>query len=209
MHRLRRLHQHADEGRHPAHGEREHHQQQAGADCGQRAGQDAEPEDEAETERHGDRDQVAHVVAEDRAGQRRRAGDRQGAEPVEHASGDVLAQHHAGAEGGERHRQHHDARQRVLQVLVRAPGELPAEHVGEQDQVHDRLQQQPEHVLRVRPDLEHAPPGQRERVPQAGHRAEPPGWHKGCTGHRALLLSFFCRPPAGTSVSSGAVSSAR
>jgi hypothetical protein len=102
------------------------------------------------------------LVTEDRAGQRREADDRQRAEPVEHAGGDVRAEHHAGAERGEDHGEHQDAGQRELQVLVRAAGDRAAEHVGEQDQVHDRLEPEPEEVLRVRPDLEHAAPGERQ-----------------------------------------------
>jgi predicted ATPase len=47
----------------------------------QRRGGDAEAEDHAEAQRHRHRDAVAHHVAQDRAGQRRPARDRQAAEP--------------------------------------------------------------------------------------------------------------------------------
>jgi predicted ATPase len=175
LHALGGLDQHADQGRDPAHGQREGQHQQAAEGGRERVVLDPEAEDHAEPEGDGDHDDVPHHVAHDRAGQRCPAGDRQAAEPVEHPGRDVVVQHQAGAEGAEDHRHDQDPGHRRLEVLVRAAGDRAAEDVGEQHQEHDRLEAQAEQVLAVGPDLQHAAPGQRERVPQPGDRAEPPG----------------------------------
>jgi predicted ATPase/DNA-binding SARP family transcriptional activator len=204
---LRRLHQQADKGGDPAHGQGEHEQQQAAGRGGGRIGGDPEPEDRTEAEGDRDRDGVADHVAEDGAAERRPAGDRQAAEPVEDPAGDVLVQHQPGAQGGEHHGHHEQARQLVLQVRVRAAmGDGPAEHVGEQHQEHDRLQAEPDHVLHVGPDLQHAAPGEREGVPQPDQRPDPAGWRRNgrsragwCRDRGHRLLSSISRAPDSSS----------
>jgi hypothetical protein len=151
LHALRCLHEQPDERGEPAHGHREQQEQQAAGRGGERTGLDAEPHDHPEAERDRHRDRVPDDVAEHRARQRRPPGDRQAAEPVEDAGGDVLVEHQPGAQSGEHHAEHQDAWQRELQVAVGAAGQGAAEHVREQHQVHDRLQAQAEQVLGIRP----------------------------------------------------------
>ena len=155
LHSLRGLHQHADEGRCPAQGQREGEEQQAAGHGGERVGRHPEAQDHPEADGDRDRDEIAHHVAEDGARERRPAGDRQAAEPVEDPAGDVLVEHEPGAQGGEHHGHDEQPGQLVLQVVVRAAvRDGAAENVGEQQQEHDRLQAQADHVLHVRPDLQ-------------------------------------------------------
>src|SRR6266542_1265748 len=193
LHFLRLVHQHADQHRQPREAEGEHHQQPEGTERAGKAGLDPEAEDHADPEQDGDRPDLADHVGRDPPGQRRRPRDRQAPEAVEHALGDVGVQRHRGVHAQEQRVLGDDPGQSELEERLGRPREGAPEHVGEQQHEHQRLEAQVEQLHGVVLDLDQAAPGQRERVPDRGRRADAAGrggqaraGRMGECGHAAL-----------------------
>jgi hypothetical protein len=98
------------------------------------------PDQRADAGHQGKDEQIADRVGGCAAGQDRAAGHGQGAEPVDHAAGQVVGDGHAGLRGTKGDRQHEDAGQDVVDVAVDA-GRVDGAAVGvvEQQHEHHRL----------------------------------------------------------------------
>jgi hypothetical protein len=122
-----------------------------------------EAEDRAERDDHDRRDRVAHDVAEQRTGDRSRLPDRERAESIVEALGNVRVQPNACVHGDEHDRLHQNAWKQELNVRPRRSRQRAAEQEREHQRHHQRKRGDVEklkwHVL----DLERGTPSQRER----------------------------------------------
>ena len=126
--------------------------------------------------------QVADAVAEQGADERRGPPDRQRAEPVDDAAGQVGVQRDARVDRREddAHRQHPG--HQVVEVVAGRARDRPAEEVGEHEDEHDRRDRHVEQLLGDVPDLQHPAPAEGDRRREA-------------TGRRRLRRR--ARPPCG------------
>ena len=153
-----------------------HGQQQAeGAQHGERPGADAEAQDGADGQQQHHRPGLLGRVGRDPAGQRREPGHGQRTQPVQEPLVQVAAQPDAGVQRGEQRVLHDDAGQREHQVGVRRAGDGATEHVGEQQQEHDRLDAEVDQLGGVVLDLDQGAPGQGEGLLDGLQRADPRG----------------------------------
>ena len=158
-------------------------------------------------------EEVADAVAEQRADQRRRPPDRQRAEAVDDALGQVGVQRDARVDGREQDRHDEDARAGVVQVLAGRAGDRAAEQVREHQHEHDRRDGHVEQLLGHVLDLQHRAPAERQRRRQraggrgGARRSRRAAWRHGdaCRRRRrrALTLHARLRPPVSVSSSAG------
>ena len=92
------------------------------------------------------------------------------AEAVEEPLAEIGREAHAGIDGVERDGLHEDARQEILQILVRRAGERAAEHEGEEQREHDRRHDEIEELLGNVAEFQHRAPPEDKRVGEGGGR---------------------------------------
>ena len=176
--------------------EGEHDRERHRRDHARHAGVGPVAEDHAEHDDHRPGHEVAHGVAEQRADQRRRPPDRQRAEAVDDALGQVGVERDARVDGREQHRHHEDAGEDVVQVLAGRALDRTAEQVREHQDEHHRRDRHVQQLLGDVADLQHPAPAERERGGERARRAAGAGWRRArCAGRRrrcscrALLLT--------------------
>ena len=196
--RLDVAHRQADEGRDPGEGQPERQGQGDRADRGHEAGVEAEPDQGADDQHQQDHEQVADGVGQGAAGEHGRAGHGQGAEPVDHAPRHVLGQGDAGLGGAEDHRLDQDPGHQEVDVVL-DPRHLDgaAEHVGEQQHEHDRLDGREQQQGRDADVAVEVAPGHGGGVGEGPAQRAPGGGAGGHGAHALLLAGRRPRPRGG------------
>jgi hypothetical protein len=107
----------------------------------------AEPHQQTETDHDAGREQVAPGIAEQAAGDQRRAPDRHRAEPVQYAAVEVGLEQQPGVDGHQQNGHHQGSGEQFVHVLSRRPGQCTAEQVGEHQREEHRDEDRVGHLL--------------------------------------------------------------
>ena len=164
----------ADAGEHPRERVADQQAERDPADHLGRRGREAEADDVADDDHHGERQRVHRDVGERAPGEHRHPRHRQRAEAVDQALLQVLDEAERGREAAERHLLDDDPRDQEVGVVVVAGGlDRAAEDVDEQQREHDRLHRVGGQQVRVARDPAQSAQREDQRVADRvarGHR---------------------------------------